>query len=157
MSLNQAVDALREVPMFRNIDPKQLRLFAFMGETIKYRPGERVFEKGDEGDALYLVIDGAVEVLIPTERGEERIAEIGRREVFGEIAVLCDRPRTTAIAAKTDLLVLRLERSVILNFLNEFPNVSIEIIKSIADRLEATNNLLVATRAELARADRAPG
>lgn len=147
MSLNRTVDAMREVPMFRNVDPKQLRLFAFMGETLTYRSGERLFEKGDEGDAAYIVIEGQVDVLVPTEHGEASVAVLGEKEIFGEMAVLCDRKRSTAIAAKTNLTVLRLDRSVILKLLQEFPDIALEMIRVLAHRLEATTQDLARERA----------
>lgn len=147
MSLNKTVDVLCEVPIFRNIDPKQLRLFAFMGETLTYRAGERLFERGDEGDAAYVVINGSVNVLVPTDDGEATVAVLSEREIFGEIAVLCDQQRTTAIAANTDLEVLRLDRGVILNLLKEFPDIALEFIKVLAHRLETTTHDLAVARA----------
>lgn len=147
MSLNKTVDVLCEVPMFRNVDPKQLRLFAFMGETLTYHAGERLFEKGDEGDAAFVVINGSVNVLVPTDDGETAVATLSEREIFGEMAVLCDQKRSTAIAAKTDVEVLRLDRSVIMNLLQEFPHIALELLKVLASRLEATTQDLAAARA----------
>ena len=146
MSLNRTVEAMREVPMFRNVDPKQLRVFAFMGQTLTYRAGERIFEKGDEGDAAYIVIEGEVEVLVPTEHGEESVAVLGEKEIFGEMAVLCDQKRSSAIAAKTELTALRLDRSVILKLLQEFPDIALELIRVLAHRLEVTTRDLAEAR-----------
>ena len=147
MSLNKAVDVMMEIPMFRNVDPKRLRLFAFMGETLTYRAGERLFEKGDEGSAAYIIIEGTVDVLVPVEEGETAVAALGSKEIFGEMAVLCDQPRSTAIAARTDLTVLRLQRSAFLNLLREFPDIALELIKVLASRLEATTRELATARA----------
>ena len=147
MSLNDAVRVMMEIPMFRNVDPKRLRLFAFMGETLTYRAGERLFEKGDEGNAAYIIIDGTVDVLVPVEDGELSVAALGAKEIFGEMAVLCDQPRSTAIAARTDLTVLRLQRSAFLNLLREFPDIALELIKVLASRLEATTRELATARA----------
>lgn len=146
MSLNDAVKVMMEIPMFRNVDPKRLRLFAFMGETLTYRAGERLFEKGDEGNAAYIIIDGTVDVLVPVEGGELAVAALGAKEIFGEMAVLCDQPRSTAIAAKTDLTVLRLQRTAFLNLLREFPDIALEVIKVLAGRLEATTRELATAR-----------
>lgn len=146
MTLNRTVDAMREVPMFRNVDPKQLRLFAFMGETLTYRAGERLFEKGDEGDAAYIVIEGEVEVLVPIDGREASVAVLGEKEIFGEMAVLCDQKRSSAIAARTDLVTLRLDRSVIMKMLKEFPDIALELIRLLAHRLEATTRELAAAR-----------
>lgn len=146
MSLDEAVSVMMEIPMFRNVDPKRLRLFAFMGETLTYRAGERLFEKGDEGNAAYIVIDGTVDVLVPVPGGEASVARLGAREIFGEMAVLCDQPRSTAIAAKTDLTVLRLQRTAFLSLLREFPDIALEVIKVLAARLESTTRELAAAR-----------
>ena len=147
MTLNRTVDAMREVPMFRNVDPKQLRLFAFMGETLTYHAGERLFEKGDEGDAAYIVIEGEVEVLVPVDGGEASVAVLGEKEIFGEMAVLCHQKRSSAIAARTDLVALRLDRSVIEKMLKEFPDIALELIRLLAHRLETTTRDLALARA----------
>ena len=147
MTLNRTVDAMREVPMFRNVDPKQLRLFAFMGETLTYRAGERLFESGDEGDAAYIVIEGEVEVLVPVDGHEASVAVLGEKEIFGEMAVLCEQKRSSAIAARTDLVALRLDRSVIYKMLKEFPDIALELIRLLANRLEATTRDLAKARA----------
>ncbi|MEM6623433.1 MAG: cyclic nucleotide-binding domain-containing protein [Pseudomonadota bacterium] len=146
MSLNSAVDIMRETTLFRNIDPKRLRLFAMLGQTLTYRRGERLFEKGDEGDAAFIVLSGEVDVLIPTQSGEISVAVLGAKQVFGEMGVLCNQPRTTAIAAKTDLSVLRLDRKTLLEMLREFPDISLEFIKVLAARLESTSAQLAAER-----------
>ena len=147
MSLKDAVAVMMEVPMFRNVDHKRLKMFALMGETLTYRAGERLFEKGDDGDAAYIVIAGAVDVLVPVDGGEEAsVAVLSSKEIFGEIAVLCDKPRTTAIVAKCDLTVLRLSRDTFMNLLREFPDIALELIKVMADRLETTTRNLAAAR-----------
>ena len=99
---------------------------------------------GDEGDAAYVILEGAVDVLIPTDTGEISVAVLGAKEIFGEMAVLLDQPRTTAIAANTDLKVLRLDRQAFFSMLSEFPDVAIELIKIIGGRLEATTRDLAA-------------
>lgn len=146
MNINDIVCVLCEIPMFRNVEEKRLKLFSMMGQTLTYRAGERLFEKGDDGDAAYVILDGAVDVLIPTDTGEISVAVLGAKEIFGEMAVLLDQPRTTAIAANSDLKVLRLDRQAFFNMLNEFPDVAIELIKIIGSRLEATTRDLAASR-----------
>ena len=146
MSINQAVNVMMEIPMFRNVDPKRLRLFAFMGETLTYLAGERLFEKGDEGNAAYIIMLGEVDVLVPVDGGETAVAMLGPKEIFGEMAVLCNQPRSTAIAARTDVTVLRLQRTAFLNLLREFPDIALEVIRVLASRLEATTRELASAR-----------
>ena len=146
MGLNEAVSVMSEIPMFRNIDPKRLKLFAFMGEALSFLPGERLFEQGDEGDAAYIILSGEVDVLIPTPNGEISVAVLGAKQIFGEMAVLCDQPRSTAIAAKTNLRVLRLKRKAVHDMLREFPDIALEFVKVLAERLERTSKELAAAR-----------
>lgn len=146
MSLNETVAILSEIPMFRNIDQKRLKLFALLGEELSFRPGERLFEQGDEGDAAYIIMSGDVDVLIQTPKGEVPVAVLHPREIFGEIAVLCNQPRTTAIAARTDLRVLRLKRKAIMDLLREFPDITLEFIRVLAARLERTSRDLALER-----------
>jgi len=149
MSLNQVVQVMQEMPLFRNVDQKQLRVVAMMGEARTYRDGERLFEKGDEGDAAYIVVNGEVEVLVPSDGTEQTVATLGKGELFGEMAVLCDQSRTTAIAAKTDLEVLRLDRDVVLNLMREFPAITLELVRILGRRLERTTRELSQALAEL--------
>ena len=150
MSLNQAVQVLQEMPRFRNVDQKQLRVVAMMGESLTYRAGERLFEKGDEGDAAFIIIRGDVAVLVPADGGELSVAVLGKGEIFGELAVICDQTRSSAIAARTELETLRLDRNVVLNLMREFPDISVEMVRILGDRLEKTTHELSVARARLA-------
>jgi CRP-like cAMP-binding protein len=136
------IAALRDNPMFSRLDERRLRVMALTGEVLTCRDGEHLFERGDEGDAAYLVLNGAALVQI-----EDRvIARLDRGELFGEIAVLCDRPRTTAIVAEGDFAALSLGREDLRSLLREFPDFALEMIRTMALRLERTNLALVAAR-----------
>ncbi len=74
--------------------------------------------------------------------GERSVATLGKGEIFGEIAVLCDRPRTSAIAAKGELTAFKLDRQVLLNMLREFPDVALQMIRILGRRLELTTQRL---------------
>ena len=150
MSLNQAVQVLQEMPLFRNVGQKQLRVVAMMGESLTYRAGERLFEKGDEGDAAFIIIGGEVDVLVPAEVGEQSVAVLGKGEIFGELAVICDQTRSTAIAARSELETLRLDRNVVMNLMREFPDILVEMVRILGDRLEKTTRELSLARASLA-------
>ena len=150
MSLNRAVQVLQEMPLFRNVDAKQLKVVAMMGESRTYHAGERLFEQGDEGDSAFIVLDGEVDVLVPTDGAEHSVAVLGRGEIFGELAVICDQPRSTAIVAQSDLAVLRLDRSVVMNLIREFPDISVELVRTLGRRLDRTNRELGQALADLA-------
>ena len=88
-------------------------------------------------------LEGSVAVESMSSHGKSiSISSLGAGEVFGEMAVLCDIPRTAGIGAKTDLEVLRIERDAFLKLLSEFPDVALQVTKFLAARLEATNQAL---------------
>lgn len=147
MSLDQAVEAMVMTPIFAGVDPKRLRLLAFMSESLTYREGELIFDQGEEGDSAFVVIEGAATVSVEIGGKKVDVAEIGPKQIFGEMAVLCDVPRTAAIKAKSDLSVLRIERDPFLKLLREFPEVSLKVMRFLARRLEATTQDLVKARA----------
>lgn len=149
MSLNKAVEAMQQTPIFMGIDPKRLRLLAFMSESLTYRAGELLFDQGDEGDSAFVVIDGSASVLINIGGEKKEVAVIGSKQIFGEMAVLCDIPRTAAIGAKSDLEVLRIDRDAFLKLLSEFTEVSLQVMRFLAARLEATTKDLGAAQAEI--------
>ena len=143
MSLSSTLEVLNEVPIFRVLDARRLRLVAMTGEVLSLRPGERLLEQGAEGDAAYVVLEGEVEILLASGEGERCLAVLGRGEIFGEMAVLTGRPRSTAVAARGAVKVLHLEGATVLALLREFPDLAIEVIKVLAERLEKTNALAV--------------
>jgi CRP-like cAMP-binding protein len=152
MSLNDAVQVLQEMPLFRNVDPKRLRVVAMMGDQQTYRAHERLFEEGDEGDAAYIILDGEVDVLVRVDGGEQSVAVLGKGEIFGEIAVISGQTRTTAIAAHSELEVLRLNRDVVMNLMREFPDISLEMARILGQRLARATKELSLARADLAAA-----
>lgn len=145
MGIAETISVLRNMELFVRTDERQLRAVAMMGDYLHYRAGERLFEQGDEGDAAFVLIDGSVDVVVRADGTEQAVATIGKGEIFGELAVICDQPRTSAIVARDELTVLRLNRDTVLTMLREFPDISLQMLRIISRRLERTT-------AELARA-----
>ncbi|MEM6677701.1 MAG: cyclic nucleotide-binding domain-containing protein [Pseudomonadota bacterium] len=143
MTLADTLEILRRMALFRALDSARLQIVAMSGEIEVFLPGERIAEKGERGDAAFVILEGAVAVLIPSEEGETRLTTLPPGDIVGELAVLTGNPRSTALVAEGALTMLRLERDTILELLREFPDVAIEMIKVIADRLDKTNQLAV--------------
>lgn len=144
--LDETVAVLRAVPMFRRIDEKRLKLFAFVGQTLTYNKDERVFEMGDEGDAAFVILEGKVDVVLPMKSGDVSVATLGKHEVFGEMAVFCEKPRSASIVALEDLVLLRFDRDALMNLLKEFPDFALDVIRLLATRIENTNKRLAASQ-----------
>jgi CRP/FNR family cyclic AMP-dependent transcriptional regulator len=149
MSLDQEVDALRKVPLFSNIEPARLKLMAFASERLTYKEGERLFEQGDAGDAAYIILEGSAEVLVKSDGHEIRVATLKNNEIVGEIAILCDVPRTASVAAVEKLVTLKLTKELFLRMAREFPDMALEIMRVLAHRLEQSTGALRRAQQEL--------
>jgi len=155
MSLQEEVELLRRVPLFADIEPAKLKLIAFTSERVIFDPEEYVFHQGDMGDAAYIIMDGDADVLIDGPGGARAVARVGRNEFVGEIAILCDVPRTASIRARSRVTTLRISKDLFLRLMTDFPKMSLTIMRVIAQRLENTTAQLrkVLAEAQLAEAE----
>jgi len=146
VSLNEEVELLRNIPMFANIEPSKLKLLAFTSERLTFSEGDVLFSEGDSGDAAYIIVDGHADVIIQTEQGPITVAQFGRNDLVGEIAILCDVPRTASVKATTRLETMVISKGLFFRLVMEFPQIAVEIMRELARRLELTNAQLRALR-----------
>jgi len=100
MSLEQEVELIRQFPIFSKIQPAMQKLLCFSSERLTYDAGQVMFNAGDAADAAYIIIEGAVKIVIATPSGPLHINDVERHGIFGEIGMFGDLPRSaTAIAS----------------------------------------------------------
>jgi CRP-like cAMP-binding protein len=150
MSIEQEVEILRNIPMFAKIEPAKLKLMAFASERITFKPGQTLFQQGDAGDAAFIVIEGSADVLVDTPTGALKVAQLKRNDIIGEIAILCDVPRTATVTAAEELTALKITKDLFFRMVIDFPDMGIEIMRSLAHRLEMTTSQLREARAAAA-------
>ncbi|MGF1631947.1 MAG: cyclic nucleotide-binding domain-containing protein [Kiloniellaceae bacterium] len=138
MSIDQEVEILRRIPIFAKIDPAKLKLMAFASERVTYKPGQLLFKQGERGDAAFIVLHGTADVLIDADDGLLRVASLSENEIIGEIAILCDIPRTATVRAETELTTLRITADLFFRMLMDFPEMGVEVMRVLAHRLEQT-------------------
>ncbi len=149
MGLAEEVEILRRIPLFANIDPAKLKLMCFASERMTFKDGEVMCRQGETGDAAFIILDGTADVQVNSEQGTVSVATLTKNDIVGEIAILCDVPRTATIAAKGDLTTLKVTKDLFFGLVKDFPEIGIEIMRELARRLEATTAQLVAARAQL--------
>lgn len=142
MSLKEEVELLRRVPMFSKIATSNLKLLAFASERLCFDDGDVLFEQGDQGDSAYIIIGGHVEVVLNSPSGPVVVATLGENQIVGEIAILCDIPRTATVRAAGQMTSLRITKDVFLKLSIEFPHMALEVMKEIGNRLETTTTRL---------------
>ena len=150
MNLNEEVELLKLVPIFSKIEQAKLKLLAFTSERVNFAVGQEVCHQGDPGDTMYVILGGTADVLIDTAGGQIAVAEMKKNSFFGEIAILCDVPRTATIKAKEPLSTLKITKDMFYRLVAEFPQMAVEIMRELAHRLEDTNQKLRAATAKAA-------
>jgi CRP-like cAMP-binding protein len=153
MLLNDEVGMLRKVPLFAGIAPAKLKLLAFTSDRVRYNEGQILFRQGDEADAAYVVLSGKADVIVDSSSGEIKVAEVEPNEIVGEIAILCDVSRTATVKASMPLEVLKIRKDHFLRLLIEFPEMTIEVVRVLADRLSHTTAELTAARSQARQAN----
>ena len=147
MSLNEEVELLRNIPMFANIEPSKLMLLAFTSERMAFKDGDVLFRQGEPGDSAYVIIGGEADVIVDTPKGPLTVAKLKRNDIVGEIAILCDVPRTATIQASSKLEAMVIAKDLFFRLVMEFPQMAVEIMRELARRLDATNRKLTAKSA----------
>ena len=159
------VETLRHVPLFESLDADAARELCELLENLDCKAGELLFRTGDEGDAMYLIEQGKVRICVRTKDGHEvTLTELRRGDFFGEMALLDGKPRSADARVGEDARLAVLSREHFLSFVGRNPNVALEMLTALTNRLRQTDELLrhTATRnvnveeaAQLTLADRA--
>lgn len=142
MSLKEEVELLRRIPMFARVEPAKLKLLAFASERLTFAPGQELFHQGDMADAAYIIVDGDADVILETAKGPVRVHQMTKNDLFGEIGILCDVPRTATIKATSNLTTLRISKDLFFSMVTDFPLMGVEIMRELAHRLDHTTTQL---------------
>jgi CRP-like cAMP-binding protein len=142
MSILDDVEALKRTPLFAKVEPAKLKLMAFAAERTQFRAGETMFHQGDVADAAYIILEGKADVVVETPGGQLKVAEVARDAFVGEIGILCDVPRTATIVATENLTTLKITKDLFFRMITDFPTISIEVMRVLAQLLEHTTEQL---------------
>jgi Na+:H+ antiporter len=129
--------ALERMPLFAGLDREHLEDVLAVGRRVSFEPGQAIVERGDPGDAMYIVVDGAAEVDVGG-----RFHRLGRGDFFGEMAVLAGKPREATVKAAEPLQALRIAADDFQAFLAANPRVAVGMLKSLVERLREVQDRL---------------
>ena len=160
MDINKESDLLRNVPMFAKLDPSKLKLLAFTSQCLSFDDGEVLFREGDRADAAYVIMSGEVEILADTGGTQFIAGTLEKNQLFGELAVLTKEPRSATLRAKGELLALRIGEDIFLKLLAENPEVALDVMRQLSEKLVLSHHQVEELRGELeklqARGSEAP-
>lgn len=127
---------IRGSVIFADVAPDILRDVVKLSRTRRLRKGAMLFQQGDEGDALYGVVDGMIRICIAGESGKElTLGLMEPGDLFGEIALLDGLPRTADAYAAENSTLLVIDRSQFLPLLEREGRLATHVIELLCERL----------------------
>jgi CRP/FNR family transcriptional regulator len=141
-------EALRGARLLAGLDAAALDALLPATRSRRYRSGEAIFHAEDPGDALFVVADGAVRIVVPSAdgAGEAILAVVGPGEAFGELAVLDGAPRSTDAVAAAPTRLVAVGREALLRLVDEDPDFRRALLVSIAAELRRVTEQLADQR-----------
>ena len=130
---------LRAADVFQSQPDEELEKVLAKGRLEEFGPGAMVFRQGQQGDRLYIVKTGVLEILASPEGGAEAVpvAYLGPGEVLGELALLTGSPRTATVRSPEHAVLFTLEKAIFLDLMAG-PAFARSLCLVLARRLEAT-------------------
>lgn len=144
MSLESESERLRDIPLFRDLEPAKCKLVAMSSDRLEYQTGDVVFAQGDPSDSVYFMLSGRIKVTRRRNDTEIELAELSGGAVLGETGVICGRSRSASITAIEDSTMLRTDAHVFKELLLQVPQVTLALARELALRVDATSDRLLA-------------
>jgi CRP-like cAMP-binding protein len=145
LSTVEKVIILKTVDIFAKTPDEILVEVAALLEDVEIAAGETIFEKGDKGDCMYIIVSGEVRV----HDGDHTFNHLEQGDVFGEMAVLDPEPRVASVTALEDMLLLRLDQEPFYELMEDRIEVARGIIHVLSAHLRNRINDLNKLRAQL--------
>jgi len=134
---------LAEVKLFELLDERELRELAAVIDSVSVEAGEIIFHAGDLGDALYIVKSGEVELFVKDTTGQKIVLTVAEKnDLFGELSMLDERPRSATSAALMDCELFLLDRDDLLLLFQKNPDAALNMLAAMSGMLRKVDRLL---------------
>ncbi len=135
----ESIGNLRNVHLFKDLTPKELRDLAPLLDVHHYRRGEFIFHAGEKADRLYFVDKGSIKTSVVSRDGEERILDILRAgDTFGELFFGREKLRAATARALTDAIVWTMGEEKFMEFMRLRPDLCLSFIRHVVDQQRRT-------------------
>ncbi len=136
---------LQRVPMFEGLSSRHLRVIADISEEEQLAANKYVFEEGQPGDKMYIIVDGQVAIEKVVEGGHPiTLGTLEKRDILGDMAVLDDQPRSASAKTLQDATLLAVGSNSIHDLIREYPEIAFGLLKFCAQRIRDSNKRMQA-------------
>jgi CRP-like cAMP-binding protein len=122
---------MEEAKIFEGLEKDSMKLVKSIMQKRAYSAGDAVFEEGDIGHEFYIIESGTVDVL----KSGVKIGELGKNEVFGEMAIIDNQDRAATIKAQSDIIVQVITREKFEQVKKEDIEAYLTIVLNIAKEI----------------------
>jgi len=141
--VEDAERVLRRAPLFEGLDEENARGLRRQLTEVRLSRGEHLFQEGQDGDRLFVVLDGKMKLTRAAVDGRENLLGVlGPGEMFGELSLFDPRPRTSSASAVTDAALAALGHDALRRMLQDHPEVSLHMLQALARRLRRANDVV---------------
>ncbi len=120
-----------------------------MPEKVSYSAGEIVFQEGDEGDAMYVITQGSVEISRKSSNDTVVLAALESSDFFGEMAIVAKSRRTATATALSNCILTMFKAGELEQMIETRPDIAARMIKTLMQRVKQTTDKLVDEREKL--------
>lgn len=134
---------LSEIEHLRGLGAAERVALAEKIDLMRYAAGQMIFSLGDPGHALYIIRSGEAEIYVKNDQGEKIVLETARPgDIFGEISLLDDGPRTAWVSAISDVEVLRLDHAHFEDYVRQYTPAALNLLSVAARRLRKSDEVI---------------
>ncbi len=119
----------------KNLSLNVINQIISVGQFITLENNDVLFNQDDDSNAIYILINGMLNVFIDSDAFKKQIATIHNGEIIGEMGIISDQKRTASIYASRNSLLFKIEKDEFLKILTDFPSILMQITNQIIDRL----------------------
>jgi uncharacterized membrane protein len=139
------IELLKHIPLFESLEEEDLTALAGKLRESRVEAGTTIFSQGDEGDAMYVIEEGAVDIVAGSGKQKVTLTSLFKSQYFGELSLLDGAPRSATASAARASSLLALDRDDFIDFVKKRPEAALSIMHEVGERIRATNELMTRT------------
>ncbi len=136
-------EILSRAGIFQGVDTEAVNTLISQLDTMTFSRGTTIFEEGEPGDRLFIIIQGKVKLARHSIDGRENLLTVmGPSDMFGELSIFDPGPRTSSAVCVTEVTAAAMDSSMLHDWISQHPAISQQLLRVLARRLRRTNNSL---------------